>query len=112
MRRSKPEVQIQASRIGSFLPWSESLGEDTDDWKAVDELKTRLKTNIIAGTQIQKDRWPKTYIKKYKIENLYKIDVSGGRRITYTIVADGLIHTANILDCFLTHKEYERFFNY
>ncbi len=110
-RKVKPKVQVKTSRIGTFLAWYNSLDERSDGRKAVDEVVSAIEADISVGTKVPKDRWPKVYVKKYGINNLYKIDMHGGYRITYTILSEGSILLAILLDRF-SHKEYEEFFGY
>jgi len=44
-----------------------------------------LKANVSTGIPIPKKLWPKLYVKKYGINNLYKIDIRGGKRLTYRL---------------------------
>ena len=51
--------------------------------KEVDGAIGLLKQNAIAGEKIPKDRWPRRYVQKYGIRNLYRYGMGGGFRITY-----------------------------
>ena len=110
--RTKRIFQVKASKEGNFLAWYQSLDVNSTEFGEVDEVLSSLKENATLGTRIPKDRWPKIYIKRYGINNLYKIDIRSGRRITYTILAEHDNCFVMILDCFLSHKDYEKFFGY
>jgi len=75
--------------------------------RAIDDLKI----NPTCGTKIQKKLWPKEYIKKYKITNLWKYDLPNGWRLIYTIEADE-VKIMNVILEWFGHKEYERRFKY
>lgn len=75
--------------------------------RAIDDLKQ----NPTCGTKIPKDRWPKEYIQKYEITNLWKYDLPNAWRLIYTIEANEVTIMGIILE-WMTHKEYERRFNY
>lgn len=74
--------------------------------RAINDLKTNND-----GTKIPKQLWPKIYIQKYGITNLFKYDLPNGWRLIYTIKTDDVMILNIILEWF-THKEYERRFNY
>ena len=84
--------------------------------------KTRLKMEIVkaidvlkkdprAGDQVEKRLWPKKYIQKYRINNLFRYGLPDGWRLTYTIVADERETVSTILDA-LDHTGYDRLFGY
>ncbi|MBI2184244.1 MAG: hypothetical protein HYU39_04710 [Thaumarchaeota archaeon] len=89
-----------------------ALDKASEEHKAIDEALSVLKENVLAGDQVPKDRWPRRYVNEYGVNNLYKYDLSSGRRLTYTIVAEDSGYSAVILDYFRFHKEYEKFFGY
>jgi len=75
--------------------------------RAIDDLKQ----NPFCGTRIQKMLWPKEYIQKYNITNLWKYDLPNGWRLIYTTESDE-IKIINIILEWFNHKDYERRFNY
>ena len=54
---------------------------------------------------------PKEYIKKYKIDNLWKYDLPNGWRLLYSLGRDEIEIIAIILE-WMDHKNYERRFGY
>ena len=70
-----------------------------------------LKKEPTTGTKIPKKLWPKDYIKKYGVTNLWKYDLPDAWRLLYTIHTDKVLIVSIILDWF-SHKDYERKFNY
>lgn len=70
-----------------------------------------LKKDATCGTKIPKKIWPKVYVQKYKINNLWKYDLPNGWRLVYTIKTDEIMILSVVLEWF-THKEYERRFKY
>ena len=70
-----------------------------------------LKINPACGIKIPKKIWPKVYMKKYKITNLWKYDLPNGWRLIYTIETDEIKIMSIILEWF-NHKDYERRFKY
>ncbi len=75
--------------------------------RAIDDLKEKP----TCGIKIPKKLWPKTYIKKYDITNLWKYDLPTGWRLIYTIETDEIMIVAIILEWF-DHKNYKKRFNY
>jgi len=51
--------------------------------RAIADLKIRVE-----GTKIPKQLWPKIYIQKYGINNLFKYDLPNGWRLIYTVKTD------------------------
>ena len=70
-----------------------------------------LEENAFCGIQISKKLIPKIYLEKYEIDNLWKYDLPKAWRLIYT-VKNGDIKILSIILEWMTHKEYERRFNY
>jgi hypothetical protein len=70
-----------------------------------------LLKNPLCGIRVPSNRWPKEYIRKHKINNLWKYDLPGGWRMLYTIHGNE-VQIISVLIEWLSHKEYERRFNY
>ena len=75
--------------------------------RAIDDLQEDPKRYI----QIPKTNWPKEYIRKYKINNLWKYDLPNGWRLIYTMRHDKVEIMSIVLEWF-SHKDYERKFGY
>ena len=75
--------------------------------RAIDDLRT----NPFCGIRIPKRLWPKEYIIKYQITNLWKYNLPNYWRLTYSVFGDEIKIVSMILEWF-NHKEYERRFNY
>jgi len=89
-----------------------SLGEEDGFKKAIDEGLDALKENMLAGEIIRKKQIPKYYIRKFGVNNLYRLKLNKRRRCCYTIVAaqEGL--KVIVLEVFPDHKSYNRRFGY
>ena len=77
----------------------------------IDNLMQDLKKNSACGTKIRKKLWPKVYIKKYGITNLWKYDLPSAWRLIYTIKTNEFMILIVVLEWF-NHQEYERRFKY
>jgi len=71
----------------------------------------RLTENAFCGIQIPKRQIPEEYTKKYDVENLWKLNLSGAWRLLYSIQGDSVIVISIILE-WLSHKEYEKRLGY
>ncbi len=76
----------------------------------VEAIKT-LKKNPEIGLKVPRSLWPRFYIKAYDIDNLRKLDLSSGWRLTYTLKGNKIEVMAIILE-WMTHKRYEKRFGY
>ena len=70
-----------------------------------------LKKNPHRGQSINKKRIPKEYVKKYKIKNLYRIELPDFFRMLYTLNDEEIEIIAFVLDI-VNHKEYNKKFEY
>ena len=77
----------------------------------ISKATAKLAENREAGKKIPRKLWPKEYIIRHDITNLWKLNLDSFWRLIYTI-------TGNQVDLFLiyleylNHKEYDRKFNY
>lgn len=75
-----------------------------------DAFKT-LRENCLIGDKITHNLWPQSYIKKYKIKNLWRFPLHSGWRLVYTIIGEKDGFVVCIIEA-LPHKEYEKRFGY
>ncbi len=85
--------------------------EDKELHKFITRAISDLKIDPFVGTQIPKQVWPKEYIVKFEIKNLWKYDLPNGWRVVYTIRGSEL-DILSILIEWYDHKNYERRFKY
>ncbi len=71
-----------------------------------------LKENAFSGIQIPKRLFPKEYIQKYGINNLWKYDLPNGWRLLYTITPENEVELISAILEWFDHKNYERRFKY
>jgi hypothetical protein len=70
-----------------------------------------LKENMFAGESVEKKKFPKIYVQRYGITNLFKYNLDASNRLTYTLVADESGTAVVVLEI-MNHKEYEKRFGY
>jgi len=88
-----------------------SLKEGDYLWKIVNSGLDVLKGNMFAGQRIEIKKFPKYYVQKYVVNNLYKFNLDSRTRLIYTLVADESGVAVVILEV-LDHKKYEERFGY
>jgi len=79
--------------------------------KSINHKIDLLKINPQAGTHVPQNLIPKIYKDKYDINNLWKIDLTGYWRMTYTLRTTEIEITNFILDI-LDHPAYDKLFGY
>lgn len=84
---------------------------EKDRYQQLTETLRKLEENAFSGIQIPKRLIPKYYVKKYGVTNLWKYNLPDGWRMLYWITRDGDISICTIIE-WLSHKDYERRFNY
>ena len=89
----------------------DSKVQDKTLYKFIDRAMDDLKVNPICGIKIPKKLWPKEYIKKYSITNLWKYNLPNAWRLIYTIETDE-VKIMNIILEWFNHKNYEKRFKY
>jgi hypothetical protein len=104
----KPSCVKAVKAVADFVS---SLESDSHLRQIVDKALDVLKENMFAGQLIEKKKFPKIYIQKYGITNLYKYNLDRSNRLTYTLVADASGIAVVVLEI-LNHKEYEKRFGY
>ena len=85
--------------------------EDKEIYKWVSRAIDDLEKNAFCGIQIPKKLIPKTYIKKYEIDNLWKYDLPKGWRLIYSVASDKILIISIIME-WMDHKKYEKRFKY
>jgi mRNA-degrading endonuclease RelE of RelBE toxin-antitoxin system len=94
-----------------FSQFFTHLDKNGETYKRIKNCLDALREDICAGTKVQKDRFPKYYIEKYGITNLYRKEI-GDCRLSYTVIAENSKKIVCVLEYFPTHKEYNERFGY
>ena len=79
--------------------------------KLIDKGIARLVENYESGQKIQKKLWPRYYVRKYGINNLWRLRLDNYWRMIYTVIGERVRIVAIILEV-LDHKEYNKKFGY
>lgn len=105
---SKRNIEVKGSR--EFASYYNSLSNPMLK-KLIDDAKQILGNNPQAGDHIPRRLWPDVYRKKYKLDNLWRYELSASDRLLYTLVSNGDQIYCAILEV-LPHNEYEKRFGY
>ena len=71
-----------------------------------------IKQNAFCGIPIPKRLFPKEYIQKYQINNLWKYDLPDRWRLIYTIKTPNKVQILAVILEWFNHKDYGRRFHY
>lgn len=122
MFKGKPvKVIITGEAKEEFDELNKLVGEEiskgitsSDHQTLLNSIKQKieiLKANPEYGTHVEKDRIPKEYIRIYDVNNIWKVDLSSGWRMIYTIRGSEVDIIALILEL-MNHRDYEKKFGY
>ncbi len=95
----------------AFVRFRSSLDPRSDQYVEIDGILDLLKDNPGCGDRIRRGLWPRQYVKKYGIHTLFRIELSKGRRMLYTVSGTRDSKIVTVLEV-LDHKEYENRFGY
>jgi hypothetical protein len=102
---------IDESTKEAFQNLEHGDSSEKEMFKFIDQAMDNIEKNAFCGIQIPKKQIPKEYFSKYGAMNLWKYDLPNAWRLIYTIRGGKAIVVSIILE-WMTHKEYERRFNY
>ena len=112
MNRKSVYVAFADKRLESkFESLKKGRFHDKRLYELIEKAVKDIKKYPMSSIKIQKKIWPKIYIKKYGINNLWKYNLPDGWRIIYTIKTNEVM-ILNIILEWLNHKEYEKRFRY
>lgn len=95
----------------TFNQLEEGMPEEQEIKEWLEQAFTNIEKNAFCGVQIPKKLIPKEYIAKYKVTNLWKYDLPKAWRLIYSIENQQIFVVSIILE-WMSHKDYERRFNY
>lgn len=100
---------VKASR--ETVVFISSLKDGSYLLKIVNSGLDVLKGNMFAGERIERKKFPKYYVQKYEVNNLYKFNLGSRTRLIYTLVTNESGVAVVVLEV-LDHKRYEERFGY
>ncbi len=85
--------------------------EEKELRKHIDNAIRDLKGSPFCGVRIPSKLWPKEYVSKFNVNNLWKYDLPGGWRLVYFVAGNEIEIVSIILEWF-DHEKYEKRFGY
>jgi hypothetical protein len=110
LRKRKPPDELKGSP--EFAVFLSSLDKDCELYQRIRTALEAIKANMLVGDKVEKKKFPKIYVRKYGIRNLFRMETGKGTRLSYTILAENKKRVVVVLEFFLNHKEYDRRFGY
>ena len=77
----------------------------------ISKATAKLAENPEVGKKIPRKLWPKEYVQKYGVNNLWKYNLDQNWRLTYTITGNQVELFLIYLE-YMDHKKYNRKFGY
>ena len=111
MKKSLTIQFADKNLMKSFEKLENSKGDKKKLHKFLVRAFKDIETDINCGIPIPKKLIPKDYIKKYKIDNLWKYNLPGAWRLLNSVAQDEIIVISIIIE-WMSHKDYERRFKY
>ena len=108
----KSDIKFADGKVQkNFEELKNSKTESKNLYKWVCRAFEDLEENAFCGIQISKKLIPEIYFERYDIDNLWKYDLPNAWRLLYS-VKNGEIKILSIILEWMSHKDYERRFNY
>ena len=79
--------------------------------RSINRARDLLKQNPFAGDQVPKRQIPPEEIKKFDVDNVWRIELADRWRLVYTITGNQIEIITFVMDIF-DHKEYDKVFGY
>jgi Txe/YoeB family toxin of Txe-Axe toxin-antitoxin module len=89
-----------------------NLKENEEIKRFIQRAIEDIKQNAFCGIQIPKRLFPREYVQKYQINNLWKYDLPDGWRLIYFIQTPNKVQILAVILEWFNHNEYERRFHY
>lgn len=106
------ELNVKVGGSNKFMKFYGLLLKTEDLYDEINNILDLLKEKPDFGNRIRKQLWPKCYVDAFDVKNLFRLELSKGKRIIYSVYSVSGVHYCNILEIFLNHKEYEKRFGY
>ncbi len=97
--------------VGQQIKEGKNNTEEIQLLKSIKQKTDFVKANPFYGNNIPKKLIPKEYIIKYKVKNLWRVELIHYWRMLYTIKGDQIEIICFILDI-IDHDEYNKKFGY
>ena len=109
------DAQEEFDRLSTIVQEERGKGILQSDhqilFHSIQQKLSLLRVDPGYGIHIAKRQMPREYVQKYKIKNIWKINLAGAWRMLYTIRSTEIEVLAVVLDI-LDHRTYEKKFGY
>lgn len=106
------EVAFADKRLAeAYKKLQEGKFEDKELHSSIARAMEELRKNPLCGDRVPKQQIPKEYLKEYGITAIWKYNLPNAWRLIYAVIGNEVKIVSMILE-WMTHKEYERKFNY
>lgn len=129
MTEKRVSIKLLGDAKEAYLALKKIVGEERKKdvessfnqtlFRSIEDKIAILKRDYDFGIHIPKDRIGRKYIVKYDVTNLWKVNLSGGWRMIYTLKQPHRDNTEieilsiwlDVLDI-MSHEDYDKIFNY
>src|SRR3989344_1032786 len=111
-KRMKQVTFIEESTRNAFDKLECGKFEDKELYNFINRAIDDLKENPFVGIKLPRKLWPKEYVQKYSVNNLWKYDLPNGWRLLYTVAPNNEVELISAILEWFDHKNYERRFRY
>ncbi len=108
----KPSDSVVFADESLKKTWREVKKKDPELAKQILRARENIKENAFCGIQIPKKLIPKEWVRKYKINNLWKYNLPNAWRLLYSITTPSKIEIITVFLDWMDHKRYEKIFDY
>ena len=71
-----------------------------------------IRRNVFCGRNVKKNLIPKHFMRKYNLNNLWIYNLPEGWRLLYSVTSPDKIEVIAVILDWMSHKDYERLFNF
>ncbi len=108
---AKEELKILNKKVGDEKAKGTTKSDHQTLLRAIKQKATLIKENPDFGVHIAKNKIPHEYKREYEANNLWKVNLSKGWRMIYTIKGNEIEILSIVLDI-IDHKTYDKKFGY
>lgn len=85
---------------------------DRDLYNQIDKATNEIKQNVFCGRNVKKKLIPREFSRKHNIDNLWIYNLRSGWRLLYSVSSPDRVEVLAIVLDWMSHKDYERLFNF
>ncbi|NOJ27264.1 MAG: hypothetical protein DA330_04550 [Nitrososphaera sp.] len=98
--------------IDNFVPFYKKLDETGKLYQSIADTIELIRWNPTLGNHVEHDKIPSYYIKKFKITNLFRIELIAHWRLLYAVHSFSDVGIGILILEALDHKKYDLRFGY